>query len=692
MTRLGADGDLDSRVNDLIQRGLSAYGAGDLHGAMSYWKHALALDPDSRQATDYVAYVKRHFNLVDEVPAGNSFAGAEVELEVPFGLIDVHPVTEIDYNALDSLEVEMQVVLPSEDDDEFAEQPTRIRAAGQVEDVDEGWSLEGTGEFEAPKMPVRPETPAPRLTYEMSQADVGELADVLEPEDDSAAEGDGLISEIASVTEGLLIAESGAIEMEAGAADDAVELEAEPPSPPPAVAPAKPSPRATSFGYKPTIKPHAATLRGLPADAARSGLPQKPTGFKGGRPKTQPPPPLTPAPGPEPVELELEAEPLELDLGPATPSPAPRAPSPIMIGDVELDVGDDSIGDLSRSTSPQTADVDAPPGLAEVGELTEPPGSLRRHPRVEGVREAEKESFKVDPLAQDLGPPPEVEATPPPELGPLELDLELGKAGTVPPPDPDVQISYRPPTGDFGNAGDLGIPMGIDGGGAPVGAADEDEVSITVEPAGGGLEEQLAELEAEMRTSGGSVEWRTHDSGLHERADREPIIPEDELPKRQPTVLPEDVDVAGQIAADVERNAQPGESPEDRVRRRIFGFIDRADVELGRERYSIAAVAADLAMSEEPDSAIAQKLIHERHGLLLEVFRRYLGSLEAVPAVAVPMHEIAFHELDHRTAFLLSRIDGIISFEDILDISGMPRLEALRYLCRLRLQGILEVR
>ena len=56
------------------------------------------------------------------------------------------------------------------------------------------------------------------------------------------------------------------------------------------------------------------------------------------------------------------------------------------------------------------------------------------------------------------------------------------------------------------------------------------------------------------------------------------------------------------------------------------------------------------------------------------------------------MHELPREQIDSRAAFLLSRVDGNLSFEEILDVSGMTRLEALRHLARLVGRGILSVR
>ena len=39
--------------------------------------------------------------------------------------------------------------------------------------------------------------------------------------------------------------------------------------------------------------------------------------------------------------------------------------------------------------------------------------------------------------------------------------------------------------------------------------------------------------------------------------------------------------------------------------------------------------------------------------------------------------------LDHRAGFVLSQVDGFLSFEDICDLSGMSRLQTLRTLALL---------
>ena len=52
----------------------------------------------------------------------------------------------------------------------------------------------------------------------------------------------------------------------------------------------------------------------------------------------------------------------------------------------------------------------------------------------------------------------------------------------------------------------------------------------------------------------------------------------------------------------------------------------------------------------------------------------------------------AVGDLEPRSAFLLSRIDGAMTVEDVLDVSGMPRLEALRVMALLVRRGAVVIK
>ena len=66
-----------------------------------------------------------------------------------------------------------------------------------------------------------------------------------------------------------------------------------------------------------------------------------------------------------------------------------------------------------------------------------------------------------------------------------------------------------------------------------------------------------------------------------------------------------------------------------------------------------------------------------------------LGSLTKTPVLDVKMSMLSSLNLDHRSGFLLSQIDGFMTFEDILDLSAMSRLETLEVLAELMGKGII---
>ncbi|MCK5799124.1 MAG: hypothetical protein KAI47_18150, partial [Deltaproteobacteria bacterium] len=96
-------------------------------------------------------------------------------------------------------------------------------------------------------------------------------------------------------------------------------------------------------------------------------------------------------------------------------------------------------------------------------------------------------------------------------------------------------------------------------------------------------------------------------------------------------------------------------------------------------------------LSVDPENLEAQELLERIQTVLVHQYERDLGDLSRVPITQVPMQEIVWHKLDHRAGFLLSRVDSMLSFDDILDISGMSRFEALRILAQLIEQGVIGV-
>ncbi len=624
----GLEEELDARVSELIDRGLDAYGSGDLDGAMGAWRHALVLDENNQSAINYVAYVKRYFNMTDEqAVASNPFADAAVELEIPFGLLTVSPAS---FEAVDDYEsYEFEVTHHPDTSDEpirdFSEDdPTNARALGIV-DIDEGWSLEfdmnmmsGGPSFETRiDRPIIDDTD-PRAIEPRAFADTSDEYELqYSVHDDTALD----TNDVASV-------------------------------------PVEPESIETEMD-----NPSSEVMTMFPPPDSRD--------------------PIDLWDGDEPDQNEVP-EVIELVAEPSSPIELEDDYNYEHGAEFKLDLSEptDSSGEVTVSSGEVTVQI-SPLELSEALtalELDEPlPTS-----------EAE---FPSQPYAS---------------VNVLDGELELPEPVSI----SDVQISFREPT-----AANI----------------------IEIEPMGGAeLDLQLAELEREMTTATAARDWAEHrtandsppsseafaDASLSgtgsfsgkaatlEKAAPPPLAP---LQPRRPryssspnenaeasvrrrtrkSIPPEDGGLDGtqmQVLAAVDRHAPFDEQTEERIRRRIHGLIEFAEIKCGAKEFQLAAVAADLALEEEPDSALGQKLIHEQSELLISIFRRFLGTMSGVVAVALPLHELASRELDHRTAFLLSRVDGTLSIEDILDVSGMPRLEAYRYLAHLVLEGVLEVR
>jgi hypothetical protein len=116
-----------------------------------------------------------------------------------------------------------------------------------------------------------------------------------------------------------------------------------------------------------------------------------------------------------------------------------------------------------------------------------------------------------------------------------------------------------------------------------------------------------------------------------------------------------------------------------------------------RERYSLgdysgALVVAESILEDDPQHAEALKCEASCRQVLEQMYTTRIGPLERVPFVAVPQEQLRWLNLDHRAGFVLSHVDGNCSLEQILDVSGMPPLDALRILFELLQQRVIGFR
>ncbi len=99
----------------------------------------------------------------------------------------------------------------------------------------------------------------------------------------------------------------------------------------------------------------------------------------------------------------------------------------------------------------------------------------------------------------------------------------------------------------------------------------------------------------------------------------------------------------------------------------------------------------EAVMGRDPDNEDARELVSVVEGELERQYQRQLGALSKTPQLEVAMSDIPTMNLDHRFGFLLSQIDGMSSFEDILELSSMTRLETLEVLVAMLERDLISV-
>ena len=121
-----------------------------------------------------------------------------------------------------------------------------------------------------------------------------------------------------------------------------------------------------------------------------------------------------------------------------------------------------------------------------------------------------------------------------------------------------------------------------------------------------------------------------------------------------------------------------------------------ADISEMKDRYAMgdftgALVVAEGMLEVNADDIDAQRYAQSCRDVLTQMYAARLGALTQRVRVAVPADQIRWLSLDHRAGFVLSLIDGSSTVEELLDISGMNRLDALRILYTLFDQRVIAL-
>jgi hypothetical protein len=112
---------------------------------------------------------------------------------------------------------------------------------------------------------------------------------------------------------------------------------------------------------------------------------------------------------------------------------------------------------------------------------------------------------------------------------------------------------------------------------------------------------------------------------------------------------------------------------------------------LDLDDFSGALELLDKILEKEPDHQDARQLRERAESQLLNMLSSKLGDLSQVPRVQMPEDEIIWLNYDHRAGFVLSLVDGELSYDEIISVSGLSQLECMRFLVQFLLEKVIRV-
>jgi tetratricopeptide (TPR) repeat protein len=132
---------------------------------------------------------------------------------------------------------------------------------------------------------------------------------------------------------------------------------------------------------------------------------------------------------------------------------------------------------------------------------------------------------------------------------------------------------------------------------------------------------------------------------------------------------------------DVKTQPQPIQATQDQTPSEAL--LKSAQDRMALNDFSGAMELLDSLLSQEPNHQKARLMHEEASQQLIKMLFSKLGDLNRVPRVSMRGDEIIWLNLDHRAGFVLSLVDGTLSFDDILLVCGLSQLEGTRILVQL---------
>jgi hypothetical protein len=166
-----------------------------------------------------------------------------------------------------------------------------------------------------------------------------------------------------------------------------------------------------------------------------------------------------------------------------------------------------------------------------------------------------------------------------------------------------------------------------------------------------------------------------------------PEIATEMMPRARPTTNPPPVPGPAVVVQRVRAisDVPPPVSPAPRVTpsTRMRAALERRD-------WPEARALAEAILADDPTDLDAHVCVEACAQRMRELNALRLGARDRLLRQSLPDDWLSDMELDPQVAFVLSRIDGASTIEDILEICGVPRDDAVRILVDLLEDGVIE--
>lgn len=129
----------------------------------------------------------------------------------------------------------------------------------------------------------------------------------------------------------------------------------------------------------------------------------------------------------------------------------------------------------------------------------------------------------------------------------------------------------------------------------------------------------------------------------------------------------------------------PRSAMEAEVRTLLQGARDLLDL----DDHTGAHDTIEKILALDPENADAKALLRRSEATLQAMYESKIGELAHRPRVQLRADEIVWLNIDSRAGFLLSMIDGELSYDDLFALSSMSRLETARILCQLLSENVI---